>query len=185
MSTHISSPTNSAQRGIAFSTRRDWLNRYATVWTVLTFAVSAVTGVFIFFHLGNTYLMGLHEWLSMGFVIAAVLHVLRHSRVFMTLVSKSRTRYGAVVIVLVSIAFVGTAALSPSRGNPMKAFVDVSRQAPVSAVAQVIGLSPDDLRARFDQAGVSDVRVDQSIDAIAARSGIDARRLYAIALGKD
>ena len=49
------------------------LNKYATILTIVLFVISGLSGVLIFFHIGNEFLMGMHEWLSVGFVIAAVL----------------------------------------------------------------------------------------------------------------
>ncbi|OAN64477.1 hypothetical protein [Magnetospirillum moscoviense] len=51
---------------------RNFLNLYSTPITVALFAVAVVTGVPIFFHIGDRFLKGAHEWLSLAFVAPAV-----------------------------------------------------------------------------------------------------------------
>lgn len=118
---------------------RTLLNRYATVATVATFTVVAVTGVLIFYHIGNRYLMGLHEWMGMAFVIAAALHLLRHAPSLTKLLAAARTRWAFGLVVLVTIAFIVAAALNPGAGNRMRRSLGVSQDAPISAPAQAVG----------------------------------------------
>jgi len=177
---HVAAKPKAPSRSV-----RDMLNRYATSWTIATFAVVGATGVLIFFHIGNGYLMGLHEWVGMAFVAAAVLHVLRHNKLFMTALAKKPTRWAAGVATLVTLGFIAVSTLNPSDGNPMKRFVDVASRAPMSAVAQVAGVSPAQLSARFEQAGLSDVQADQSLAAIASANGVEQRTLFRIVLSAE
>ena len=54
------------------------LKKYSTPLTAATAIVVCVTGVMMFFHLYKGEVQAMHEWLGMGFVVAAVLHLLRH-----------------------------------------------------------------------------------------------------------
>lgn len=54
---------------------KDIANRYATPLTTGLFAVSAISGVALFFHLGSAYFHGMHEWLSMALLIPFGVHV--------------------------------------------------------------------------------------------------------------
>lgn len=89
------------------------LNRYATVATIVTFAVTAATGVMLFFHVGVQYVKGAHEWLSMAFVVASAFHLLRHSKTFMNLLRAPRTRIALVFMAAVAAVFVVAASLYP------------------------------------------------------------------------
>lgn len=164
---------------------RDMLNRYATSWTIATFAVVGVSGTLIFFHIGSGYLMGVHEWVGMAFVATVVLHVLRHNKLFMVALAKKPTRWAAGIAALVTFGFIAVSALSPREGNPMKRFVDVAAQAPISAVAQVAGLSPAQLSARFEQAGLSGVQADHSLATIASTNGVERRTLFRIVVSTE
>lgn len=55
---------------------RTWLSPFVTV----AFAVIAVTGVMLFFHIKNGPIMALHEWFGWLFVIAGSVHLLLNLR---------------------------------------------------------------------------------------------------------
>lgn len=118
---------------------RTLLHRYATVATMATFTVVAVTGVLIFYHIGNRYLMGLHEWMGMAFVVAASLHLLRHAPSMTKLLAAARTRWALVLAVLVAIAFIVAAALNPAPGKHLRRNAELPQDAPISAPAQTMG----------------------------------------------
>lgn len=163
--------------------RRDLLVRYATVATIATFAIVGVTGVLIFFHVGESYLMGLHEWIGMAFVVAAGFHVARHLKSFTGLLAKPRTRVAGILAAAVTAAFVGAAALNPTGGNPMKQFVGVAMDAPIAALAPVAGTTPEDLGLRFAAAGIPGATAEQTLADIAKASGVEMPRLFGIVMG--
>ena len=66
-----SSPTN--QPADAASNADALLKKYSTPLTAATAIVVCVTGVMMFFHLYKGEVQAMHEWLGMGFVVAAIL----------------------------------------------------------------------------------------------------------------
>lgn len=159
------------------------LQKYATAATAATFAVVGASGVLVFFHLGEQYLMGVHEWLGLAFVGAAAFHIARHFRPFTTLLSKTRTRALFAATGLVTLAFVAAGALAPSSGgNPMKAFVGAAADAPLAAVAPVVGKSPAALSAELAQAGFEGVTGERTLNEIARAGGQDLPAVFRIVL---
>lgn len=159
---------------------RELLKRYSTVATIVTFAIAAVTGVLLFFHIGNNYLMGLHEWMSMAFVVAAAFHLLRHVLPFKILLSKHRTWVATALALLITVGFIGTATMGEKGSDPLRQLIGASLSAPVSALSQVVGTTPAEISVRFAQAGIADVTVDQTLKDIAAATGKDIRQLVGI-----
>ena len=51
------------------------LLKYATPFIAGLFLVSLVSGVALFFHVGNATFHGMHEWLSMVLILPFVLHL--------------------------------------------------------------------------------------------------------------
>ena len=164
----------------AASTFKSWLDRYATAATIASFGVVSLSGVLIFFHLGEGVLMGLHEWLGIAFVVAASLHVVRHLPSFKNHLARPRARRMLALTAFVSAVFIGGAAINPGGGNPMKQFVRASADAPLSALARVVGISPEALAGRFAAAGIPDVTGTLTLNEIAARTDFEPRRLFAI-----
>ncbi len=58
------------------------LLKASTPLTIALFAVTAITGAMLFFHLGGGPVKGIHEWLSMAFVVGSGLHTLKNWRPF-------------------------------------------------------------------------------------------------------
>ncbi|CCQ75354.1 DUF4405 domain-containing protein [Magnetospira sp. QH-2] len=158
------------------------LQKYATIFTTATFAVVGLTGSLIFFHLGNAYLMGLHEWLGLAFVVAAGFHVLRHANMFTKLLKKSRTQVILAGTATLAMVWVATTALGPDTGNPLKEFAHLSTQAPIAALAQVTGENPESLAARFEAAGITGISLDQSIETVSKNKNRESRALLRLVL---
>lgn len=56
------------------------LLRYATPFISGLFLVSLISGIALFFHLGNATFRGMHEWLSMVLILPFVLHLWKNWR---------------------------------------------------------------------------------------------------------
>lgn len=155
------------------------LRRYATAVTAATFIVVGVSGVLMFFHVGEGLLMGAHQWLGMLFVAAAVFHVVRNATAFTKLMAKTRTKVLFAVVGLASVFFMTMAGVNGG-GNPMKAFVGVAGEAPIATLAPVLGLETGELVARFKAEGISISDPGQSLTEIAKSQGVEPPRLFAI-----
>ena len=124
------------------STLSDGLRRHATAATAAVFVVVGLSGVLMFFHLGEAQVKELHEWLGLGFVAFAALHVWRNGAAFARLVTRPATHVALGVASLAAAGFM-LAADGDGGGNPMGRFVRLAEQAPLSALAPVLGVSEE------------------------------------------
>jgi len=161
------------------------LRRYATALTAALFAIAAVSGVLMFFHLDGHLLTGLHEWLGMLFVGAALLHVMRNWTAFAKVAAAKRTRVLFGLFALVAVGFVAAANSQTTGGNPLAVLAKVTATAPISAVAPVLDMPVEELVARLEMAGIKVAGPEQSLTKIAATQGADVRRLFAVVLKTD
>ena len=135
--------------------QRDWI----TPITMGAFALLAVTGVLMFFHLDSGLNETAHQWLSWVLIGGVALHaavnwvgVKRHLAGW-----RGRSAL-ALFAVLLAASFV----------PPLRALAD----APLPVLAQVARTSPEELRARLQSAGVT-VRSDS--DTVHGLVGDDTR----------
>ena len=157
------------------------LKKYSTPLTAATAIVVCVTGVMMFFHLYKGEVQAMHEWLGMGFVVAAALHLLRHRRPLTFMMKQSRAQILLVVTLLSSLAF-----LYPSSGgqkiNPMRATINVVLHAPIKDLAPVVGVTTEELTARLAHAGVTKSSPADSIQSLARANQTEAMKLLAAAM---
>lgn len=153
------------------------LRKYATQATVALSLVVGITGVMLFFHLAKPQVEGMHEWLGLGFVAVAALHVVRHRSGFVAMLSQPRMRALFAAAALAAAAFV---VLTPPRqGNPMRDTVRLVTAAPLEEVAPLLDIPAEQLAARLETA---DTR--QSIESLARARGADPVHLLARAMGR-
>jgi hypothetical protein len=160
---------------------RPWA-RYATASTIGLFLIVGVTGVLMFFHVAPGPLKAAHEWLSLLFVVAAVVHVVRNGKAFTKLLRAPSTWIVIGGAVLASALFF----LAPGDGgsNPMRALAQSAQRAPISALAPVLGVSSDELLARLRQNGIQADDARLSADEIAAKQGLEPQRVLSAMLTK-
>ncbi|MCA9613816.1 MAG: DUF4405 domain-containing protein, partial [Myxococcales bacterium] len=129
--------------------RREWV----TPLTGGAFLLVAVTGVLMFFHVDRGLNKVAHEWLGWVLVAAVALHVVTNAR---ALGKHLKTRRGQA-LVAVFVVLLGASFYSPPRegdgGPPFVAPVAALAGAPMATLAEVAGLSEDEVRARLRNAG--------------------------------
>lgn len=163
--------------------KKSFLATYATALTTAIFFVVGITGVLVFFHIGDKYLMGAHEWLGMAFLLAAGLHVARHAKAFVNLMKQKRTWALSAASALALGGFMLSASLAPTGGgNPMKAMVDVTAKAPLASLAPMLGVEPDQLVLRLEAGGVEVASLSQPLEEIARSQGKPLPMLYGLIL---
>lgn len=153
------------------------LRKYATQATVALSLVVGITGVMMFFRLAKPQIEGMHEWLGLGFVAVAILHVVRHRAGFVAMLAQPRMRVLFVAAALAATAFV--VLTPPKQGNSFRDAVRLLTAAPLHDVAPLLHMPAEQLAARLNTADTN-----QSIDAIAKAKGTDPARVLAQALGK-
>lgn len=117
------------------------------------FLLSAVTGVLMFFHLDSGLNKLAHEWLSWAMLGGVLLHVLLNLPAFKRYFGQKTalTVMGVFALVL-ALSFVPAAGAkkAPSYAAPVRALAS----APLPVLAQVLGKTPEALKADLAQAGL-------------------------------
>jgi hypothetical protein len=117
------------------------------------FLLSAVTGVLMFFHLDSGLNKLAHEWLSWAMVGGVLLHATLNLPAFKRYFGQKTalTVMGAFALVL-ALSFIPAAGAkkAPSYAGPVRALAD----APLPVLAQVLGKTPEALKADLEQAGL-------------------------------
>lgn len=159
------------------------LRKHATAATSALFLVIGVSGVLLFFHLGEDLVKGLHEWLGLGFVVAAGLHVWRNFPAFGKLMGKRATHAAFAVALLVAGGFMLSSGQEQGTGgNPMRQFVQVAENAPLTAVAPVLGVSEQELVRRLTESGVPVAATNVSLRQLSGQSGKPLPELFKAAV---
>ena len=151
---------------------REWI----TPVTTGAFLLSGVTGIFLFFKIEVGASKFVHEWFSWVLVGGALLHVLSNINAFKYHLS---TRVGQVIIALFVVGL-GVSFVPSGGGEGEPPFIPPLRalaQAPMSTLAQVAQLSPEELRERLVAAGFSPVSEQQSLSELV---GTDMRKQVAV-----
>ncbi|MGE5517101.1 MAG: DUF4405 domain-containing protein [Bacteroidota bacterium] len=164
------------------ATMESWLRRYATQATAVLALVVGVSGVMMFFHLGQDAVEGLHEWLGMAFAVAAGLHALRHRHGVAAMMGQPRTRVLFAAAAIATVAFV---VLPAAKGpNPFHQATEAMMRAPLKNVAPVLGIPEQELTARLRAAGFAVADTTLSLDTIARSQNAHPAALMAAALKK-
>lgn len=69
----------------------------------ISFAIVALTGFLMFFHLGNRYLKNLHEWLGLLFGLAGIIHLLLNWPVLVSYLKKRGALFSVMSVLLLSL----------------------------------------------------------------------------------
>lgn len=161
---------------------RKLLNGYATPFTTGLFIVSLISGIFLFFHVGNSYFHGMHEWLSMVLILPFVLHLWKNWRPFSSYFRHAPMILALGLCLVGALAFVvPTSSTTSARGgNPAFAVLGMVTQAPLTNVAPLLGYTPEDLAATLREKGYAVESTDTSISDLlksAGKSDMDAASL--------
>lgn len=156
------------------------LRRYATQLTTALGLVVCITGAMMFFRWHKGEVEAMHEWLGMGFVAAVVLHVLRHRKPLIMMLSQYRTRIVLITTALIAAAFLVIP--QQNAASPVKQTIGAVLRAPLGDVAPVFGLSADTAMARLEESGVRNVSAEKSIETMARTNNTPAMKLLSVIL---
>ena len=148
--------------------QREW----ATPVAAGAFLLSAVTGVLIFFHIDSGLNKFVHEWLSWVLLGAVALHLVANFGGFKRhlVTRRGQVLMGAFALILaLSFFSPGGPKSEPPFAPPIRAL----SAAPLTTLAQVAKLSPEQLRERLTTAGLQPTSDQQSL---ADLTGPDMRK---------
>ncbi|WP_193177113.1 DUF4405 domain-containing protein [Oricola nitratireducens] len=156
------------------------LSRYATPLITGLFVVSLISGIAMFFHLGEAQLKEMHEWLGTALVVPFVLHLWRNWKPFSTYFKRPAMKVALAASLVAAAAFVvpTLTATGPTRnGPPEMAAARALQAAPLTAVAPVFGHDGEGLADVLRAKGYTVASADQSLNAVAEASGKSAREI--------
>lgn len=152
-----------------------FLTRYATAMTTALFAVTAVTGVMMFFHVGKSTVEAMHEWLSLLLLAPIAFHLVRNWRPF-SLYFKNRTIVAPAALAAVGVvAFLVPALLAPSGGDPARRLLVSMGDARVADLAPLVKKTPEELTAALTEKGLNATSPQQTLNEVAKASGKSPR----------
>jgi hypothetical protein len=153
---------------------------FATPLVIGGYLVTALTGVMLFFHLGEGLVKGAHEWLGLLFVPAALLHLSHHWNPFKRYLSRGVPRSIIAATLVVALGFVATELATGSGGNPLHNAMHTIETAPLTVVAQLQQRDVTELLDTLKAAGFAEVEADESIATIAALHHTPSRQIFAL-----
>lgn len=147
--------------------QREW----ATPMAAGAFLLSAATGVLIFFHADSGLNKFVHEWLSWILLAGVAFHVIANFGAFKRHLLNRRGQWLIGVFALVFLlSFISPGGKNePPFAPPVRALAAV----PLTTLAQVARISPEELRARLVKAGVQPTSDQQNVSELA---GSDLRQ---------
>ncbi|MBX4929072.1 DUF4405 domain-containing protein [Rhizobium binae] len=160
------------------------LLKYATPFIAGLFLVSLVSGVALFFHVGNATFHGMHEWLSMVLILPFVLHLWKNWKPLFAYLSGAPMAIALVASVALALPFATGQDQGGRGGGPPQ--IVVARALAKSSPAQVapaLGMQAEQLVARLVDSGFTAASVDLSLAEIASRSAKDEQALMAVLAG--
>lgn len=149
------------------------------------FAVSATTGVLLFFHLGERLIKELHEWMGVVFVAAASLHVVRNRHALAIHARKPVLWIAAAAALTTAAAFiVPSLGAREGGGEGTRRILRAVMDAPLEQVAPILATTAPALAERLTAAGYTVAAPSASLADIARASGRSPRELAdVVALG--
>lgn len=159
------------------------VRHWATPLTIGAFAVMAITGILMFFHLQTGLNKTAHEWLGWVMVIGVAGHVVANWAGFKRYFLSSTM--GRAILVLSVVAAAGSFVSIPGSGRdgmppPVLAMKAVTK-APLSSVALLSAKPVEQLIADLGNAGIQvagpDARLD---DVVGGNRGLEAKAMNVI-----
>lgn len=160
--------------------RKNRMREWATPFTIGAFALTALTGVLLFFKVNLGLVKPAHEWLSWLLVIGTIFHLLANWRPSVRYFSRPAGKIIYFVFFLLICASLLPLGEEGKRKHPASSIVEALALAPLSAVAQIANHSPDETIAMLKTQGISLVSRDQTIQEIAEEN--DRRAMDVLAM---
>ncbi|WP_319585893.1 DUF4405 domain-containing protein [uncultured Desulfobulbus sp.] len=160
--------------------RNSLLREWATPFTMGAFALSALTGVLLFFKINLGLVKPVHEWLSWFLVIGTVFHLLANWRPTVLYFSRPVGKTIFVVFLLLICGSLLPFGAGGKRQHPASSIAEALTHAPLSAVAQVANHSPDETLALLKTQGINLFSGDPTIQEIADNNHRRALDLLAV-----
>ena len=152
------------------SVAHGFAQRLATPLTTGLFAVSALSGIALFFHWAPGAFHAMHEWLSILLLAPVALHLWKNWRPLLAYGKRGTLLWPLALCAVLVVPF---AAMSGGTGggNPAFRAIPLLTQARVSDLAPILNKTPEQLAAALRERGYTVGSEDETLTAIAAASG--------------
>ena len=147
------------------------IQRYATPLITGLFIVSLVSGIALFFHVGQAYFHGMHEWLSMVLILPFVLHLWKNWRAMTTYFAKPAFALAMGLSLAGGAVFAYQGVTNASGGPPQMALARMILASPTEEVAPLLDLSAEELAAKLAAAGFGTPAPGEHLSDLAKASG--------------
>jgi len=147
------------------------MHRYGTPLTAGLFAVSAISGVALFFHWSSATFHSMHEWLSMLLLAPFVLHMVKNWKPLLAYAKRRTLVIPLLLSVVVAVPFALTAGKGRA-GNPAFQTIALLAQAPLDDLAPIFHASADDLLKQLQTRGYQARSTRDTPGAIAKASAV-------------
>ncbi len=158
----------------------DILKRYATPLITRLFLVSLISGIALFFHVGNAVFHGMHGWLSMLLIVPFGLHLWKNWWPMMNYVGRTPFTIAMAALLAAAVAFVIPSSTSGTGGPPQFALARAVLANTPAMVAPILGATPEKLVEDLRANGFAAANVDVKLTEIAAKSGKDKMELAGV-----
>ncbi|MCA9656986.1 MAG: DUF4405 domain-containing protein, partial [Myxococcales bacterium] len=164
------------------------LLRLGTPMVAAAFVITALTGVLLFFHLGERLFKQLHEWIGLAMVVGAALHIAGNWKAMVATLRRPPQWVFAALALVTAAAFVvpqlsGDAGPGGKGGKAAQRLLQQALlSAPLDQLAPVLQATPDELAADLKEAGFTVAGTDASLTKIAGASDRPPREALDVAL---
>lgn len=141
--------------------------------------VIGISGVMLFFHLGEGLVKGVHEWLGIVFAVVMLLHLALNWKAFKHHFRRPAAWVGSGIVSAISVMFLVSSLSGTPHENPTRSIMRSIETAAVSDLAPVFKISQSEMIASLGQAGVEIETGQETMQELAGKSGVDLRRLIA------
>ncbi|BAI72502.1 hypothetical protein AZL_018640 [Azospirillum sp. B510] len=165
------------------SVSRTMTRDVVTPVTIVTFAVSTVTGIMLLGHWNAGLVRFSHEWLSVAFSAIALWHLVKNWRAFTGHLKRRAAQAAFATSLIVSVAFTGlTGGTGGGGANPAAVFGALSA-AKLETAAPALGLMSDKAVEVLKAAGIV-AAPDETLTAIGERAGKSGAAVASLLVGK-
>ena len=154
-----------------------FINRYVTPLTTGLFAVTAISGVALFFHWAPSVFHEMHEWLSMLLLAPIALHVSKNWNGLVGYARRHTLIAAVVASLMVAMPFAAFGSRDGRGRNPGFKVMSLMTQARISDLAPVLKTNPGALVEDLRRRGYKVASTGETLDAVAAASGAPAPEL--------
>ncbi|MCA1404078.1 DUF4405 domain-containing protein [Ensifer sp. IC3342] len=153
------------------------LQRYATPFITGLFLVSLISGVALFFHVGNGVFNEIHEWLSIVLILPFALHVWRIWWSMMHYLGRLPMTLALLVSTGAAVAMTWPGGEGRSGGPPQIAFSRQIIANTAGEIAPLLGQTSESLVETLKARGFAAAAPDMTLIEIATKSGKNESQL--------